>query len=463
MSALRDLHLAGYGNRFTGYTELRLQQNRNLRISLLNGDLVANTRSVDSGVSARAFADGVWGFASRPEIDPETVIATLEEAARNASTLARFAPRSDRALPTARGRSSSDFGTRRRRRNQAEIVDFLRALDARIERRYPELKSRLVTLADLDMEKRLYTSDQSDGYSNTTRSLVIVRITTTTPAGQPVELSHVYGGRGQFEDLFGDPAALDADIDTLHRHLTNKREGVPPRAGVHDVVLDSELAGILAHEAIGHTTEADLVQEGSVAGDFLGKPVASPLVTLVDFAHTYRGEVLPVPVYLDDEGVPSEDTVLIERGVLRSFMHNKESASLFGVAPTGNARAYQFSDEPLIRMRNTAILPGTDKLEDMIASIADGYYLMWPSNGQADSTSEFMFGVTLGYEIRNGRLGRAITDTTISGVAFDVLKSVTMVSDEMHWSCAGMCGKKQIIPVGMGGPSLKCRLHVGGT
>lgn len=98
----------------------------------------------------------------------------------------------------------------------------------------------------------------------------------------------------------------------------------------------------------------------------------------------------------------------------------------------------------------------------MIESIEDGYYLMWPSNGQADYTSEFMFGVSLGYEVKNGRIGAAIKDTTISGVAFDMLKTVSMVSDEMTWSCAGMCGKKQIIPVGMGGPSVKCRINVGG-
>jgi len=143
-------------------------------------------------------------------------------------------------------------------------------------------------------------------------------------------------------------------------------------------------------------------------------------------------------------------------------MHNKESSVVFGVPPTGNARAYRFSDEPLIRMRNTAILPGHDKLDDMIGSIDDGYYLLRYSNGQADSTSEFMFGVTLGYEIKAGKLGRAITDTTISGVAFDMLKTVTMVSDEMSWTCAGMCGKKTPIPVGMGGPSIKCRMHLGG-
>jgi len=461
--SLREVNLAAFGNRMSGYMELRLQRNRNLRVSLMNGDVVANSKSVDGGVSARAFADGVWGFASRPDIDADSVIGTIDEAQRNAADLARYSRRPPRVLPHATARHEADFSTRLPRKSQAELVAFLRAIDDRIAQRYRGLKSRSVTLADLDMEKRLVTSEGSEGYSNTTRSLVMVRLSTTNTSGLPVELGHVFGGRGQFEDVFPDPAALDADIDELHRHLMNKREAVSPRAGVHDVILDSELAGILAHEAIGHTTEADLVQEGSVAGDFVGKLVASPLITMVDFAHTYRGATLPVPVYIDDEGVESRDTVLIERGVLRNFMHNKESASVFSVEPTGNARAYQFFDEPLIRMRNTAILPGTDKLADMIASIDDGYYLMWPSNGQADSTSEFMFGVTLGYEIKGGKIGRAITDTTISGVAFDMLKSVTMVSDEMSWSCAGMCGKKQIIPVGMGGPSIKCRIHLGGA
>jgi TldD protein len=113
-------------------------------------------------------------------------------------------------------------------------------------------------------------------------------------------------------------------------------------------------------------------------------------------------------------------------------------------------------------MRNTAIMPGKSSLEEMIKSIDNGYLLMRPTNGQADSTSEFMFGVQMGYEIKQGKLGRAISDTTISGVAFDMLKEVTMLSNEMVWSCAGMCGKKQPMPVGMGGPAVKTKVHIGG-
>ena len=233
-------------------------------------------------------------------------------------------------------------------------------------------------------------------------------------------------------------------------------------AGLKDVILDADLAGILAHEAIGHTTEADLVLGGSVAGEFMGKQVASELVNLVDYANTMDEQVCPVPVYIDDEGTPSKDTVIIEDGSLKSFMHNKDSARHFDTKPTGNARAYAFSDEPLIRMRNTAIRPGKSSLDEMISSIDDGYYLMKSSNGQADSTSEFMFGVPLGYEIKGGKLGNAIKDTTISGVAFDVLKTIDMISSDMTWSAGGMCGKKQWIPVGMGGPAIKCKVNIGG-
>ncbi|HSK67680.1 MAG TPA: metallopeptidase TldD-related protein, partial [Candidatus Limnocylindria bacterium] len=116
----------------------------------------------------------------------------------------------------------------------------------------------------------------------------------------------------------------------------------------------------------------------------------------------------------------------------------------------------------LVRMRNTAILPGSSKLADMIASVDDGYYFLRSSNGQADSTSEFMFGVVMGYEIKGGRLGRAVRDCTISGVAFDMLKTVDMVSDRVVWHSSGFCGKKQPMPVGTGGPALRCKVMIGG-
>ena len=113
-------------------------------------------------------------------------------------------------------------------------------------------------------------------------------------------------------------------------------------------------------------------------------------------------------------------------------------------------------------MRNTVILPGSDKLADMIAGVDDGYLLLKTGNGQADATTEFMFGINLAYEIKAGRIGRAVRDTTISGSAIKVLQSVDAVSDDMYWNCAGYCGKKQPMVVSMAGPALRARAHLGG-
>jgi TldD protein len=438
-----------------------VQENRSMRISLLNGDVVGNARSAQGGASARAWKYGVWGFASSPELSDAAIAASVLRATENARFLASREGRTKAALPSRPGRTAKDFYTVKPRLDQKQLIDFVRDLDAWCASKYPTLRSRSVTMSCLDMEKTLLTSDGAEAYYMTPRSILAVSLTVDA-AGEPIDLYDIFGGRGQFEDVFSEPAALHADLEILAERLMQKAAGVYTRPGTHEVVLDSDLAGILAHEAIGHTVESDLVMGGSVAADYMDRTVASPLVTLVDFAHTALGQTCPVPIWTDDEGVEARDAVLIDKGVLRSYMHNKESAAHFNVSPTGNARAYGFYDEPLIRMRNTAILPGNDKLADMIASVDDGYYFMRSSNGQADSTSEFMFGVVLGYEIKGGKLGAAVRDTTISGVAFDMLKTITMISDDMSWSCGGMCGKKQSIPVGMGGPAIKCHINVGG-
>lgn len=443
----------------TQYTELRSQENRVLNIAYLKGNLVQNVKNSTSGISARVYRGGCWGFASTPDLTD--VRAVIEAATNNAMFLDSRENKGMAPFAPSNPHAEKSFGTTRPRLTQSQIMDFIRELDAYIAQKYPNLSSRSIRLSCLDMEKTLITSDGASLYSLLPRSNFVVSLS-LDKGGDPVEVYELVGGLGQFEDNFYSSQSLYQTIDSLYEHLVRKSEGVYADAGMKECVLDAALAGILAHEAIGHTAEADLVLGGSVAGDYLGKEAASPLITLVDLAHTFQGSDCPMPIYIDDEGTLAEDQVIIDKGVLKGFMHNKQSARHFGVKPTGNARAFDYVDEPLIRMRNTAILPGQSKLPDIIASIEDGYYLVKPSNGQADTTSEFMFGVVLGYEIKGGKLGRAIKDTTIAGVAFDVLKSVTMVSDEMKWTKGGMCGKKQMIPVGMGGPAIKCKINIGG-
>ena len=452
--------LRDFRNYFSNYTELRLQENHSIDISLLNGNIVANGRDTQKGMSARVYHKGGWGFASTVKLEDERVRDILSKANTNAIFLSSKNQDGKHTLPTRPSSTNNDFTTSKNRYSQKELIEFVKELDGYIQK-FPNISARMLRLSCLDMRKSVVTSDDSCFFSMVPRTHIICSLS-TEKNGDKTDLRVVQGGLGQFEDVFQKPSDCFSKFDDLYDELMKKADGVLPDAGFHQVILHSDLAGILAHEAIGHTTEADLVLAGSVAANFLDAQVASPLVTLVDFAHSALGKTCPVPVYTDDEGSCAKDVVLIEKGILKGYMHNKQSALEMNCTPTGNARAWGFDDEPLIRMRNTAILPGTSKIEEMIASVDNGYYLKSPANGQADSTSEFMFAVTMGYEIKNGKLGRAIKDTTISGVAFDMLKTVSMISNDMHWDGSGYCGKGQLMTVGMGGPAIKCKVNLGG-
>jgi len=454
--------LSKHKSAFSDYTELRAQVNTTRSVSFLAGNMVGNSQSSEGGVSARVYRGGTYGFASGAEYSDESVKNVLGAASDNAAFMDKHVKKNLPPLPNVKG---GRFELKEKPVNdtpQSKLIDYAKAIDSIITEKYKNLSSRTIAVNCLDIEKLLVVSDGADSHFYQPRSFLYVFMTAVTDEGIPVELFKPIGGFGHFNALFTDPALLVPELDKLHEALMHKREGVYSKAGMCKCVMHPDLAGILAHEAVGHTVEADLVLGGSVAGHNLGKQVASELITMVDFAHTALGKPCPLPVYADDEGTIAEDAVLIEKGILKSFMHSKESAQHFGVKPQGNARAFNFSDEPLIRMRNTAILPGKSKLEDMIASIEDGYYLVKTGNGQADTTGEFMFSVDLGYEIKNGKLGRAIRETTISGVAFEMLKTVDMVSDDMTWDCAGFCGKKQPMTVSMGGPAIRCDVNIGG-
>ncbi len=443
------------------YAELKVQENRNMVLMMLNGTVTQNNTSNSAGIMCRTFSGGMWGLASSPLLTDEAMRNVTGKALSNARLLASKVNKSAGSLPCNPAQGEYLFFSTKPKATNQEKSDYLKDLDAYIAGRYPDLASRMVMVQGLEMEKQIISTDGGDLRTMTPRCFVVVMMT-IMHEGQPLQHYDYLGGFGQWEDNFGSPADLYPKVDSIYEQLMEKKNAVFARSGTFDCILDSQLAGILSHEAIGHTTEADIVLNGSIAADYLNKPVASGIVTLMDIANTWDGVLCPVPVFIDDEGTEARDAVIIEDGILRSYMTNKETAMKMGLALTGNARAYAYSDEPLVRMRNTMIVPGRDKLADMIASIEDGYYLIKPSNGQADWTSEFTFGVTRGYEIKNGKLGAPIKETTISGVAFDLLKTITMISDEMDWTSVGMCGKKQMMPVGMGGPSIKCKATIGG-
>lgn len=444
------------------YTELRSQVNTNYSVALISGNLVGNSRVVSDGVSARVYKNGVYGFASVGDCSDESVKSVIDAAKQNALFLDS---RVKKGKPALWDTAPADFDETKpfKEVQQKILIDYAKELDSYIAEKYPRLASRSVIAKFDSMEKQLYVSNGSEAHTILPRSCIYVFMTAEASDGTNVELFDVMDcAAGYFTDIFHTPSELYEKVDNLYNELMAKCDGVFSEAGVCDCIIDSSIAGMIAHEAIGHTVEADMVLSGSVASANLGKQVASEKISIVDFAHTAFGKPAPLPVYVDDEGTVCEDVVLIKDGILTGYMNNKDSANIFDMKPCGNARAYAFSDEPLIRMRNTAILPGKDKLEDMIASIDNGYYLTRTQNGQADTTGEFMFGITMGYEIKNGKLGKAIRDTTISGVAFDMLKTVDMLSDEVSWASSGYCGKKQPMPVSDGGPAVKCKINIGG-
>lgn len=458
---LQDI-LKNHINGLSDYTELRSQINSSCKVRISSGNLVANSRVTSGGVSARVYKNGVYGFASMGEYSDESIKNVLNAARDNALFLDRSV---NKGKPPLMETEKAFYVEKKDFIDvpQKVLIDYARQLDDYIVNKYPDLASRSVIISADSIERLLHVTTGSFSHSISPRSCIYVNLAAEAADGSTVELFDVMNcGRGYFTELFTSPEELYEKVDDLYEKLMAKKEGVFSEAGMCDCIIDSSIAGMIAHEAVGHTVEADLVLAGSVAATNLGKQVASDKITIVDFAHNAFGKEVPLPVYVDDEGTPCEDAVLIKDGILTGYMNNKESAMHFGMKPLGNARAFGFSDEPLIRMRNTAILPGTDKLNDMIASIDKGYYLTRTQNGQADTTGEFMFGITMGYEIKNGKLGRAIRDTTISGVAFETLKTVDMLSDKMGWSSSGYCGKKQPMPVSDGGPDVKCRINIGG-
>jgi TldD protein len=446
------------------YSEIRYQENRKTLLILNNGQLETNLSDNTRGVSARSFTGGYWGFSSYSNPSKDSAISTLRESTRNAKFLAGRSAKSDATIAFSQlGRFDQSYASGKSAVPLSIWIEMLKYLDAMIARKYPDLVSRQLRLHALDIEKHIVTSDGQEIHTMIPRAHFTISMTKKSKSG-PIHFQDTRGGLGQLQDHFLVlPETFETWIDEIYQMTTRKAEGVAAAAGVKDVILANDVAAIVMHEAVGHATEADLVLAGSVAADQIERLVGSNLITLIDFANTYKGAPCPQPVHVDDEGVEAEDTVIIDAGILKSYMNNRETAVRFEQKPTGHARAFTYADEPLIRMRNIAVLPGKSTIENMISSVEDGYYLMKAGKGQSDTSGEFMFAVGTGFEIKNGQLGRVLRDTTISGLAFDMLQSVSMVSNDFKWDTSGYyCTKKQPMPVGVGSPAIKCRLRVGG-
>jgi TldD protein len=295
----------------------------------------------------------------------------------------------------------------------------------------------------------------------------LVRLNVSVVAGQGERMesgSYGTGGRIAYDHLL-DPATWRGAVDEALRQALVNLDSVAAPAGEMQVVLGPGWPGILLHEAIGHGLEGDFNRKKTSAfAGLLGERVAAPGVTVIDDGtiEDRRGSLT-----VDDEGTPSQRTVLIEDGILTGYMQDRQNARLMNMAPTGNGRRQGYAHIPMPRMTNTYMLAGDKDPAEILASVDKGLFAVNFGGGQVDITSgKFVFSCTEAYLIENGKQGPAVKGATLIGNGPDVLTKVSMIGNDMELDPGiGTCGKEgQGVPVGVGQPTLLIDgLTVGGT
>ena len=276
--------------------------------------------------------------------------------------------------------------------------------------------------------------------------------------------SYGLGGRFHFEKVVGPDSWKHAADEALRQALVNLSAGPAP-AGEMTVVLGPGWPGVMLHEAVGHGLEGDFNRKKTSAfAGLLGQMVAAPGVTVIDDGtmSDRRGSLT-----IDDEGTPTERTVLIENGKLVGYMQDRQNARLMGMKPTGNGRRESFAHHPMPRMTNTIMLGGKHDPQEIIKSVKRGLYAVNFGGGQVDITSgKFVFNAAEAYMIEDGKVGRAVKGAMLIGNGPEALKHVKMIGDDMMLDPGiGTCGKDgQGVPVGVGQPTMLIEgLTVGGT
>jgi TldD protein len=292
-----------------------------------------------------------------------------------------------------------------------------------------------------------------------------VQVIAEAPSGARREVGYQgTGGRYEFERLL-EPGAWQPVVDEAVRIAILNLDAVPCPAGATTVVLGPGWPGILLHEAIGHGLEGDFNRKQTSAfSGRLGERVAAEGVTVIDDG-TLPGRRGSLNV--DDEGTPTQRTVLIEDGILCGYLQDRLNATLMGAEPTGNGRRESYAHLPMPRMTNTFMLAGEEEPEDILRSVDRGIYAVSFGGGQVDITSgKFVFSANEAYRIENGRIGAPLKGATLIGNGPDVLTRVTRIGRDLELDPGvGTCGKDgQSVPVGVGLPTLRIEdLTVGGT
>ncbi|MEW5704745.1 MAG: metalloprotease TldD [Pseudomonadota bacterium] len=429
--------------------------------SLVFDDGRLKNASFDSshGFGLRAIAGEAAGYAHASTLE-ETALARAAETVKavregKGGTLLAAPARTNRHLYTdANPLERVDF-TRK--------VQLLAEIDAYARQKDPRVRQVTASLAgEWQAVEILRAGGES---ASDLRPLVRLNVAIVVGQGERMEAgSSGAGGRAAY-DAWLDPAHWRAEVDEALRQALVNLESVPAPAGEMPIVLGPGWPGILLHEAIGHGLEGDFNRKKTSAfAGLIGERIAAAGVTVVDDGtlKNRRGSLT-----IDDEGTPTERTVLIEDGILKGYMQDRQNARLMGMRPTGNGRRESFAHKPMPRMTNTYMLAGDAHPEEIIRSVKKGLYAVSFGGGQVDITSgKFVFSATEAYRIEDGRITRPVKGATLIGNGPDVLTRVSRIGNDLKLDPGiGTCGKEgQGVPVGVGQPTLLIdHLTVGGT
>ena len=440
--------------------ELYFQLSRSESWVLEDGIVKDGSHNIEQGVGVRAVSGEKTGFSYSDEI----VLPALTQAAQAARAIASSGQQkslrawrksADNALYTPMDPVTT--------LSETDKVALMEMLDKEARRLDTRVQQVIVSLA---AEHDVMLVADSDGtLAADVRPLVRLNVSVIVEqSGRREQGSAGGGGRVGYEYFLADERGLGYAREAVRQALVNL-DAVAAPAGAMQVVLGPGWPGILLHEAIGHGLEGDFNRKGSSAfAGRIGERVASEQCTVVDDGTLAdrRGSL-----NVDDEGTPTQCTVLIENGILKGYIQDKLNARLMGVAPTGNGRRESYAHLPMPRMTNTYMRAGKYAPEEIIASVDKGLYAVNFGGGQVDITSgKFVFSASEAYLIENGKITRSVKGATLIGNGPDVLTRVSMVGNDLQLDTGvGTCGKEgQSVPVGVGQPTLRIdSLTVGGT
>ncbi len=441
------------------YADLYFQYNRAEGWALEEGIVKSGSFNIDQGVGVRAVSGEKTAFAYSDDIS----MPALASAAQATRAIARQgAAQSVQAVRRGKGRElylPQDPIASLKDTDKVALLERLESYARAIDKRVIQV------MASLAGEYEVVLVARSDGLvAADVRPLVRISVQVIAEENGNREQG-VAGGGGRFDyAYFTDDVLRDYAAKAVHQALVNLA-AKPAPAGTMTVVLGAGWPGILLHEAIGHGLEGDFNRKGSSAfAGRIGERVAAPGVTVVDDGTIARRRG---SLNIDDEGNPTQCTVLIENGILKGYLQDNLNARLMNVPVTGNGRRESFAHIPMPRMTNTYMLNGDKNPEEIIASVKHGLYAVNFGGGQVDITSgKFVFSAAEAYMIEDGKISYPVKGATLIGNGPDVLTRVSMIGNDMALDPGvGTCGKEgQSVPVGVGQPTLRIDgLTVGGT